>query len=199
MASNKTLIAVVVIAALVIPGIILAIIFGTGGDDQTPTPEFPITASALMILANNASIMGTLSLAQTELDGSTRITGTLTGLAPNMMVGFHIHTYGDLGSECASTGGHYNPFGLNHGGPDDEERHVGDLGLISADSVGTAVIDITDRLVSLNGVYSVLGRAFVVHMGEDDLGQGGDDGSLATGNAGGRAACGIIVLVDSSS
>ena len=42
----------------------------------------------------------------------------------------------------------------------------------------------------------VLGKAIVVHAGEDDLGLGGDDGSLATGNAGGRRACGVIRLVE---
>ena len=40
------------------------------------------------------------------------------------------------------------------------------------------------------------GKAIVVHAGEDDLGLGGDDGSLATGNAGGRKACGVIRLVE---
>ncbi len=32
----------------------------------------------------------------------------------------------------------------------------------------------------------------MVHAGEDDLGQGGDAGSLASGNAGARLGCGII-------
>jgi len=33
-----------------------------------------------------------------------------------------------------------------------------------------------------------------VHEGEDDLGRGGHETSKVTGNAGGRAACGVIGL-----
>ena len=51
---------------------------------------------------------------------------------------------------------------------------------------------ISDSLVSLIGVNSVIGRAFVVHADEDDLGKGGHSDSLTTGHAGGRLACGVI-------
>ena len=94
-------------------------------------------------------------------------------------------------------------------------RHVGDLGNIEADATGRATIAITDHMVKLNGPISVIGRAFVVsdgclihweenvivmwlscdfvlfqvHAGEDDLGLGGNQGSLLTGNAGGRVGC----------
>lgn len=49
-----------------------------------------------------------------------------------------------------------------------------------------------DGLLSLIGANSVIGRAVVVHAGEDDLGKGGHDDSLTTGHAGGRVACGVI-------
>ena len=71
-------------------------------------------------------------------------------------------------------------------------RHVGDLGNIIVDSDGKVVLDIMDEQIKLSGEYSVIGRGIVVHADEDDLGKGGDSGSLATGNAGGRLACCVI-------
>ena len=41
-----------------------------------------------------------------------------------------------------------------------------------------------DSVASLHGQFSVVNRAIVVHAGEDDLGRGGNDESLKTGNAG---------------
>ena len=79
------------------------------------------------------------------------------------------------------------------------ERHAGDLGniLTYSDSLPTEVF-IFDRLISLadGADNNILGRAVVVHAGEDDLGRGGDEESRKTGNAGARVACGVINKVE---
>ena len=46
-----------------------------------------------------------------------------------------------------------------------------------------------------NDVDDAVPRAIVVHAGVDDLGKGGVPDSLTTGNAGGRFAVTIIILV----
>ena len=82
-----------------------------------------------------------------------------------------------------------------HAGPSDIKRHVGDLGNVNTDASGVALVQITDTIISLQGPHSIIGRAFVVHEKADDLGRGGNNGSLTTGNAGGRLACGLVGIV----
>lgn len=41
-------------------------------------------------------------------------------------------------------------------------RHVGDLGNVEADSNGIAKVDIADKVISLTGAHSIIGRTLVV-------------------------------------
>ncbi|XVF46779.1 hypothetical protein PTKIN_Ptkin03bG0055700 [Pterospermum kingtungense] len=99
-----------------------------------------------------------------EDDGPTAVKVRVTGLTPGPH-GFHLHEYGDTTNGCMSTGSHFNPNKMTHGAP-----------------------------IPLSGPNAVIGRAFVVHELEDDLGKGGHELSLTTGNAGGRLACGVVGL-----
>ena len=118
----------------------------------------------------------------------TIIKGIVKGLTPGKH-GFHIHEFGDLSKGCESAGAHYNPDGVEHGSL--EQGHVGDLGNIIADKSGTARFQIKAERVELS---DVVGRAIVIHADEDDLGKGGNEESLKTGNAGERVGCGVIRL-----
>ncbi|XP_028398342.1 superoxide dismutase [Cu-Zn], chloroplastic-like [Dendronephthya gigantea] len=141
-------------------------------------------------------VEGTVEVVQigNVLGNATYMRIHITGLPPNSVHGFHVHEFGDIiTSGCTSTGGHYNPFNKTHGAQSDKIRHVGDLGNVYADEDGTVKVVKRDFMVSLVGDYNVLGRSFVLHALRDDLGRGGDIGSLTTGNAGARIACGVIV------
>ncbi|CAG9772496.1 unnamed protein product [Ceutorhynchus assimilis] len=138
------------------------------------------------------TVNGTVFFSQ-EGDGPVQVNGELKGLKQGLH-GFHIHEFGDNTNGCISAGAHFNPDQKDHGGPTDEERHVGDLGNVTANAEGVAKINISDKLISLCGCNSIIGRTIVVHADPDDLGKGGHDLSKMTGNAGGRLACAVIGL-----
>ncbi|XP_042340629.1 extracellular superoxide dismutase [Cu-Zn]-like [Plectropomus leopardus] len=96
----------------------------------------------------------------------------------------HIHQYGDLSQGCDSTGGHYNPHDVHH------PNHPGDFGNFEPQE--GKINAMLESEATLFGALSVIGRAVVVHEKTDDLGLGGDAGSLLHGNAGRRLGCCII-------
>lgn len=110
--------------------------------------------------------------------------------------GFHVHEYGDLTDGCTSACAHFNPDGATHGGLDTKIRHFGDLGNIeSKDRLAEGSLFLPNGRLD-GSKYSILGRMIIVHADRDDLGEGGDEESLKTGNAGKRLACGVIGLAD---
>ncbi|RGB31745.1 superoxide dismutase [Rhizophagus diaphanus] len=134
---------------------------------------------------------GTITFIQESENGPTEIDIKIEGLAPGEH-GFHVHEFGDNTNGCTSAGPHFNPFGKNHGAPKDDDRHVGDLGNVTAGPDGKVATKITDDQIKLSGPNSVIGRTIVIHADVDDLGKGGHELSLKTGNAGDRLACGVI-------
>ena len=123
----------------------------------------------------------------TQEGGSVKVVADLEGLNPGQKHAFHIHQYGDCSApDAMSAGGHYNPEGHQHGLPDSENRHAGDLGNVQADSEGKAHYEITVTNISILGQMNpILGRGVIVHAKVDDGGQ-------PVGNAGPRIACGVI-------
>lgn len=128
----------------------------------------------------------------TTVGAGIEVVAQIEGLAAGRH-GFHIHQLGDCTApDGTSAGGHFNPDGTPHGAPGDAERHVGDLGNAEADEAGMAQYQRTDNVIALSGAHSIIGRAVIVHAGEDDL------VTQPTGNAGPRIACGVIGIAQVS-
>ncbi|KAH6675029.1 Cu,Zn superoxide dismutase SOD1 [Halenospora varia] len=147
---------------------------------------------AVAQIRGDSKISGTVTFEQESESSPTTISWNITGHDANAERGMHVHQFGDNTNGCTSAGPHFNPHGKTHGAPTDEVRHVGDLGNFKTDAQGNGVGSTTDKLIKLIGPESVIGRTVVVHAGTDDLGQGGNEESKKTGNAGGRPACGVI-------
>ena len=121
-----------------------------------------------------------------EVDKGVHVTANLTGLTPGRH-GFHIHEFGDINSEDGSSaGGHFNPMGMPHSMPTSDKRHEGDMGNIEADENGSAHLDYIDSVMKLNGEYSLIGHAVIIHAKEDDF------KTQPTGNAGARVGYGVV-------
>ena len=101
-------------------------------------------------------ITGVLILHQAQEEAPTTLDGSIKGLQPGKH-GFHVHVFGDFTEGYITAGSIFNPFGRNHGAPDDEERMVGDLGNIEADMDGIANVNIEDRQLKLIGPHSIIG------------------------------------------
>jgi Cu-Zn family superoxide dismutase len=137
-------------------------------------------------------IKGTVIFTQNK-EGIVEIELNLSGLKKNHSHGFHIHEYGDMSDSCESMCAHFNPYGKTHGGPNDSQRHIGDLGNIETDANGNAKYIFKDSSIKLTGTKcNIIGRGLVIHADTDDLGRGNDPTSKITGNAGKRIACAVI-------
>ncbi len=126
----------------------------------------------------------------TVVDNGVLIVGDIIGLTPGEH-GFHILENGDCSAPDGSSGGdHFNPSKNKHGSPEQPNRHVGDLGNIVADNQGNVHFERIDKVISLEGENSIIGRSVIVHEKKDDF------VTQPTGDAGKRLACGRIEIIE---
>ncbi len=158
------------------------------GPATTPAGDELASRAAFADLAplGGSKVSGRVTLAYSP-NGGVELRAEVNGLTPGKH-GIHVHEWGDCSSpDGNSAGGHFNPGGATHGGPESGASHAGDYGNLEADANGHASYSATVRHARLEkGAAGVVGRAVVVHAGEDDL------RSDPAGNSGARIACGVI-------
>ena len=141
-------------------------------------------AVAVLHPTQGNDVNGTVYFSRTK--NGVKVEADIMGLSAGKH-GFHIHEFGACTApDGTSAGGHFNPENQPHAGPDQPERHVGDLGNVEADNSGNAHYERTDTHLKFDGRDSIIGRGVIVHAGEDDL------VSQPSGNAGARVACGVV-------
>jgi len=182
------------LAALAVIAVGVAILPGSLAGASATTDDFP---SARATIKNaSGTTLGTVVI-QSIGNGKLAIAGQLSGLTEGFH-GFHIHAIGTCTPpDFVSAGGHLNPAGVSHG------DHAGDMPslLVSRDGRTRQVIE-TDA-VTLANIFDADGSAIVVHALPDNFANiptrysaggvpGPDAATLATGDSGGRVACGVV-------
>lgn len=151
--------------------------------EPEPAPSASVQLSATQ--GNTAS--GSLTVV-TMGDG-VHFTGTLQGLKPDAEFGFHVHEKGDCSApDASSAGGHFNPAGVEHGNPQSQPHHAGDMPNAKSDAQGNAQVNahVSGLTLSDGGPNDIIGKAVVLHEKPDDY------KSQPSGNSGARIACGVV-------
>ena len=156
---------------------------------------FIIAASAA---AHAQSAKASLINAKGEAAGEAQFTQTPAGVLIRLTLSglpgeraMHIHAVGKCEPPFTTAGGHFNPANKKHGLHSAEGHHAGDMPNLVIPASGSTTVEVLNAAVTLekgkpNSLIRDGGTAIVVHEGKDDY------KSDPAGDAGGRAACGVI-------
>lgn len=159
--------------------------------DEKVQEEITTLALSDIHSAKLPKLAGTVSFENT-VEG-IKVKANLTGLPKKSTLGFHIHEMGACeGPDYKSAGEHFNPTKMQHGGPNHNKKHSGDLGNLVTDANGTAVYEIVIPKAANEEFEQIIGKSVLVHAKKDDF------KTQPSGNSGSRIACGIIKPMESA-
>lgn len=175
----------------------IGIAMGSGGDDAGSSHA----AARAQILDASGKAVGKVRV-RAAGDGTLLVRVSARGLTPGFH-GFHVHETGTCDPPFTSAGGHLNPTGQAHG------AHAGDMPPLLVGDDGRARAAFTTTALTLDGLLDGDGSAVIIHAGADNLANipshyhshvpdassttfGPDAATKATGDAGARAACGVV-------
>jgi superoxide dismutase, Cu-Zn family len=153
---------------------------GIAIDPGAPNPVPVREAVAILMPLRGSRVTGVVRFR--ENSGQLDVIASVDGLPPGPHA-YHVHVYGDCSSpDGESAGPHFNFAGSSFG----ESRMItGNLGELRPEGKPTSVQQ-TRIQASLQGPFSIIGRAVIVHE------HGNDPMSPPDGAAGKRLACGAI-------
>ncbi len=190
---------------LAIPTLLLPLALACGTEQEQPVGEAETTTEmmtetpmaapaemgqgmmATLVAAPGSNVSGTVRFEPAA--GGVRVIADLQGVDGAGPHGFHIHQTGECTPpDFKSAGGHFNPGETDHACPPTTPRHAGDLGNIEIGEDGSGHLELTSDMISLDpgAADSIVGKAVVLHAGEDDC------TSQPSGDSGARVACGVI-------
>lgn len=162
----------------------------TTTEPQTTTTAEAMTGAAVKLSPTQGNTAnGALKL--TATGRGVKLSGMVQGLNPDSEFGFHFHEKGDCSApDATSAGAHFNPTHQDHGNPQAQPHHAGDMLNAKSDAQGVAEIDIDNPDVSLQPGQpnDIIGKALIVHAKPDDY------TTQPSGNSGDRIACGVIAI-----
>lgn len=178
-------------------GALSGLVAGLLGLGLLTGPAYPAGDKATVRLkGSDDGPLGTVRLV--EKDDKVFVRAVVHGLSPGFH-GFHVHAVGTCDPPFTSAGGHFNPRGVGHG------EHAGDLVPLLINEDGTGRLGFATDRFTIAELLDADGSALIVHAGRDNLANvptryhshgadvtGPDPETLATGDAGGREACGVV-------
>ncbi len=203
-------------AASLLSACTLTLLAGCGGGTEGPAATAASDTTALAgsagatddglevtLVDPDGAQVGTVDLA--ESDDGLEVTVEVDGLPPGFHA-LHVHSVGvcepdsvsptdpSMTGDFLSAGGHLGAGEADHG------EHQGDLPSLFVSASGTGSLDAVTDALTMADLMDGDGSAVMVHAGRDNYGNipdryapgGPDDTTKATGDAGGRIACGLV-------
>lgn len=171
------------------------------GTQQPPTEASSEGAVEVAMADAGGADVGTVTL--TPAGGATRVEAELVGLEPGFH-GFHVHDVGLCEADApdgpfTTAKGHFVGEGATHG------DHDGDMPSLYVTEDGRASLAVTLDAFTVEELTGGDRAAVMVHAGADNFANvpdrytssesdqpGPDDMTNSTGDAGARAACGVV-------
>ena len=179
-------------AWLVVAGALCALVVGGVVAARPNEGEAGGDKARALLVAQGGAAVGVAKFEQQGDEVQLKVTVS-AAIAPGFH-GFHVHAKGECTGTFTSAMGHYNPGGATH------RDHAGDLPVLLVAADGTAEARFSTERFDVSELFDADGSALIIHAGPDNYANiptdryepDPDTATLSTGDAGGRAACGII-------